>query len=111
MTHACARKVRIKRYMEGTEPLVKVPLFGIHGEGKTMILDSSVWDAGQVAGWPRDWIIQFEPTSGRSYVATTSIRVSPDRRHVRLVRLITEAGPGDVVVFLNDDTLWQAPDR
>ena len=98
--------VKVKHFEENGERLIRVPLFGVSGEGKSMVLDSEVWREGRLnGGWPAVWIVIPEPKSGRAYVATCRRPISDDRAPVSLSRLIMAAQPGEIITFKDRDSL------
>jgi hypothetical protein len=91
------------------KPAVEVALSGRHGLGKKMVLDADVWpfvrdDLGAAWSLCPNGNGNFYVSGRRSvtHAATGQANSSP---RAGLSRLLADAKPGEVVVFLNADPL------
>ncbi len=97
--------VKVRHYAEDGRQLVSVPLFGVSGEGKHMVLDADVWRSGRETGWPLVFTAVKEPKSRKLYVVTCRAPFSKRGVPRSLARIIMGAVSGEVVQFTNGDTL------
>lgn len=91
------------------KPVAWVSLSGRHGIGKSMLLDAEAWaevSARYGAGWRLGGNSKgnFYIRAGRQQVLRVARQPGDDPR-ATLSRILTNAAPGEVVVFKSGDTL------
>lgn len=88
--------------------VVRVPLFGKHGDGFYMTLDASEWPRVQEE-WGSVWVL-IPNGNGRNYVSAhlrhlDTVDQPGSGDTARLGRLLVGARRGEVVIFQDGDTL------